>query len=167
MWGAPLLVVAGIVQLVLAVGLALQAGLQRERARELIIAGRADLPLRTVQCECRRLRRPHHSQSLAGALENLVRAAQRWPTLVPTSRPVFDPRQVRAAAPQLRALATRLRASAPPLAAIARTERLLTSGASPLYGRDPDELRRELDRIEAELDRTNPRRPAAHTLPRS
>jgi hypothetical protein len=167
MWGAPLLVVAAIVQLVLAVGLALHAGLQRERARDLIIAGRADLPLRAVQCECRRLRRPRHSRSLAGALEDLVRAAQRWPTLVPTSRPVFDPRQVRAAAPQLRALATRLRASAPPLAAIARTERLLTSGASPLYGRDLGELRRELNRIEAEFDRTNPRRPAAHTLPRS
>jgi hypothetical protein len=166
-WPMALLVVAAVVQLVLAVGLALHAGLQRERARELIIAGRADLPLRTVQRECRRLRRPRHSRSLAAALENLVRAAERWPTLLPSSRPVFDPRQVRATAPRLRALASRLRASSPPLAAIARTERLLTSGASPLYGRDPDELRRELNWVEAELDRTDPRQPAANTLPRS
>ena len=166
-WGTPLLVVAGLVQLLLAAGLALHAGLQREQARELIIAGRADLPLRTVQRECGRLRRPDHSRSLAAALDNLVRAAERWPTLYPSSRPVFDPRQVRAAAQQLRALATRLRATAPPLAAIARTERLLTSGASPLYGHDLNELRRELNRIEAELDRTDPRPPAAHEGPRS
>jgi hypothetical protein len=166
-WGTPLLVVAGLVQLLLAAGLALHAGLQRERARELIIAGRADLAVRTVQRECGRLRRPDHSRSLAAALDNLVRAAERWPTLLPSSRPVFDPRLVRAAARQLRALATRLRVTAPPLAAIARTERLLTSGASPLYGHDLNELRRELNRIEAELDRTDPRQLAAPERPRS
>jgi hypothetical protein len=35
-------------------------------------------------------------------------------------------------------------------------ERLLTSGASPLYDREPAELRRALERIRAELDRADP-----------
>jgi hypothetical protein len=125
---------------------------QRERARELIIAGRSDLPLPVLRRERRRLQRPRRRRGLAHALEDLVRAAERWPTLVPTCRPVFDPRRVRAAAPQLRAIAARLRADAVTVQALARVERLLTSGASPLYGREPEELRLELNRIEVELE---------------
>ena len=151
-WGLPLLVAAAIVQLALAIGLALHAELQRERARELIIAGRNDLPLPVLRRERRRLQRRRRRRGLAHALEDLAQAAERWPMLVPTCRPVFDPRQVRAAAPRLRAIAARLRASTVSLRALARVERLLTSGASPLYGREPEELRHELKRIEAELD---------------
>jgi hypothetical protein len=151
-WGLPLLVAAASTQLALTVGLARHARSQRERARELIIAGRSDLPLPVLRREHRRLQRPRQCRGLAHALEDLLRAAERWPTLVPTCRPVFDPRQVRAAAPQLRAIAARLRTSTVPVRALARVERLLTSGASPLYGRRPEELRSELKRIEAELD---------------
>jgi hypothetical protein len=151
-WGLPLLVAATIMQLGLAVGLALHAQLQRDRARELIIAGRSDLPLPTLRRERRRLQRPRQRRSLAHALDDLARAAERWPTFVPTYRPLFDPRHVRAATPQLRAIATRLRANTVTVRALARVERLLTSGASPLYSRELDELRHELKRIEAELD---------------
>jgi hypothetical protein len=161
-WGMPLLVAAGIVQLGLGVGLALLAQLQRERARELIIAGRGALPLPALERERRRLQRPRRRAGLADALEDLVRTAERWPTLVPTARPVFDPRQVRAAASELRAIAAGLRASTVAVRAVARVERLLTSGSSPLYGRESEALRHELMRIHAELDRADP----ARTVPR-
>jgi hypothetical protein len=161
-WGLPLLVAAAVVQLGLGVGLALLAGLQRERARELIIAGGGGLPLPALERERRRLESPRRRAGLAEALEELVRAAERWPKIVPTARPVFDPRLVRAAAAELRAIAARLRASTVAVCAVARVERLLTSGASPLYGREPDELRHELMRINAELDRADP----ARTVPR-
>jgi hypothetical protein len=161
-WGLLLLVAAGIVQLGLGAGLALLAQLQRERARELVIAGRIGLPLPALERELRRLQRPRRRAGLADALEDLVRAAERWPRLVPNARPVFDPRQVRAAAAELRAIAARLRASTVAVHAVARVERLLTSGASPLYGREPEALRHELTRIHAELDRADP----APTVPR-
>jgi hypothetical protein len=158
----PLLIAAGIVQLGLGLGLALLAQLQRERARELIIAGRDALPLRALERERRRLQRPRRRAGLADALEDLVRAAERWPRIISTARPVFDPRQVRAAASELRAIAARLRASTVAVRAVARVERLLTSGNSPLYGREPEALRHELRRINAEFDRADP----ARTVPR-
>lgn len=150
-WGLPLVVVASIVEVGLGVALVLHAGLHRERARELIIAGR-ELPLLVLQREQRRLQRPRLSRSLARALEGLACAAERWPTLVPTSRPVFDPHLVRPVAPRLRTIAARLRANRADVRTVARVQWLLTSGASPLYGRTPEELRGELGRIEAELD---------------
>jgi hypothetical protein len=159
-WGLPLLVAAAIVQLGLGVALTLHAQLQRERARELIITGRGRLPLPVLERELRRLRRPRRVAGLADALENLVRAAERRPTLMRTSRPVFDPRQVRGAAGELRAIAARLRAGTVAVRAVARVERLLTSGDSPLCGREPEALRHELIRIEAELDRQDPTGPA-------
>ena len=151
-WGLPLLIAAGIVELGLGLALVLQGGLQRERVRELIIAGRDDLPLPRLQRERRRLLRPRQTRSLARALDELVRAAERWPRLVPSSRPVFDPRLVRAAGPQLHRIATRLREPSVSVRAVARVEQLLTSGASPLYGRELEELRSELRLIEADLD---------------
>jgi hypothetical protein len=161
-WGLPLLAAAAVVQLGVAAALLLLAQMQRERARELIIAGRGGLPLPALERERRRLESPRRRAGLADALEELVRAAERSPKIVPTARPVFDPRLVRAAAAELRAIAARLRASTVAVSAVARVERLLTSGAAPLYGREPDELRHELMRINAELDRADP----ARTVPR-
>jgi hypothetical protein len=159
-WGLLLLVAAAIVQLGLGVALALHAGLQRERARELIIAGQEDLPLLVLQRERRRLRRPRRCRGLADAIEELLRAADRWPTLVPTCRPVFDPRLVRASERQLRAIAAGLRTASVTARAVARVERLLTSGSSPLYGRELEQLLRELRRTEAELESAESRPPA-------
>jgi hypothetical protein len=113
-----------------------------------------------LEREWQRLQRPRHVRGLAGALDDLVRAAERWPTLVPTARPVFDPRQVRATAVELHGIAARLRAGRVAVPTVARVERLLTSGASPLYGREREALRHELMRIDADLDREHPTGPA-------
>jgi hypothetical protein len=155
-WGLPLLIAAALIQLVLAAGIALLAQLQHERALDLIIEGRDGLPLPALERERRRLQRPRRRASLAHALEDLVRTAERWPTLLPSARPVFDPRQIRRAAPELRAIAALLRSSPVDARGLALVERLLTSGASPLYDREPAELRRALERIRAELDRADP-----------
>jgi hypothetical protein len=155
-WGLPLLVAAAIVQLVLGAAIGLLALLQQERARDLIIAGRGELPLPALERERRRLQRPRRRAGLAHALEDLVQTAERWPTLLPTARPVFDPRQIRTAAPELRAIAALLRSSPVDARGVALVERLLTSGGSPLYDREPAELRRALERIRAELDRADP-----------
>lgn len=167
-WGLPLLVAAVIVQLGVGVGLVLLAQLQQERARELIIAGRGGLPLSALERERQRLQRPRRRAGLANGLEDLVRAAERWSRIVPTARPVFDPRQVRTAAPELRAIASLLRASTVDARAVALVERLLTSGASPLYGREPAELHRALEHIRAEFERADPAAaPPGQSTPRS
>ena len=155
-WGLPLLIAAALIQLVLGVGIVLLAQLQHERALGLIIEGRGGLPLPALERERRRLQRPRRRAGLAHALEDLVRTAERWPTLLPSARPVFDPCQIRAVSPQLRAIAGLLRSSAVGVRGLASMERLLTSGASPLYDREPAELRRALERIRAELDRADP-----------
>jgi hypothetical protein len=160
-WGLPFLIAVAIVQLGLAVVLALHALLQRERSRELIIEGRLSLPLPVLERERRRLQAPRRVAALADALEDLIQQAERWRPVLPNFRPIVDPRQVRAAAAELRAIAARLRAGAPPVRAVARVERLLASGDSPLYDREPEALHQELARIQADLERLDPTESAA------
>jgi hypothetical protein len=150
-WGLPLLIAAGLVQLGLAVSLAMLNSLQHERALEMIIEGRR-LPIPRLERELQRLKRPRHRTGLANALDDIVRTAARWPKLIRVSRPVFDPRIVRAAAPELRAIAACMRTNEVSACALARAERLLMSGHSPLYGTDLDDLDHELVRIRRELD---------------
>jgi hypothetical protein len=150
-WGLPLLIAAGLVQVGLGVSLALLNSLQHQRALELIIEGRS-LPLPRLEREMQRLKRPRHRIGLASALDDLVQAAERWPKLIRSSRPVFDPRTVRTAAAELRRIAAFLRTNEVSACALARAERLLTSGHSPLYGTDLDDLDHELLCIRQELD---------------
>jgi hypothetical protein len=151
-WGMTLLVVAGTVELALLSAIMLASSRLRERARESIISGRADFRLSAVARERARLLRPRLRRSLAGALEDLVQVAQRWHSVLRQYRPVFDPRLVRATAPELQTIARLLRSRSARAAAVARVERLLTSGASPLYGHDPAELRVELAHILRDLE---------------
>jgi hypothetical protein len=131
--GLPLLISALLVQIGVAVALALHAGVQSERARELIIDGYDDLPLQGLRRERRRLQSAETREVLADTLEALVSAAERWPVLAPASS-TFDPRQIRAVAPRLQAMAAALRAGEGSLCAVARVDRMLVSGESPLHG---------------------------------
>jgi hypothetical protein len=108
-WGLPFRIAVAIVQLGLAVVLGLHALLQRERARELIIEGRISLPLPVLERERRRLQAARRAAALADALEDLLQEAERWRPVLPGLRPIVDPRQVRAAAAELRAIAARRR----------------------------------------------------------
>lgn len=148
------LAASALVELVLVLSLLVLRSLSQAEARNLIIEGRGDLPLQLLAREQRRLTSARTQATLARALERFVGAAAAWPRIHPTARPVFDVRQVRTASPQLEALAEMLRSQPRQPRGIARLERLLTDGTSPLYGQEPDELRRELELIRKELERS-------------
>jgi hypothetical protein len=74
-----------------------------------------------------------------------VQAAER-PPAQPRARPVFSAHVVRSVGPELRAIAEQLTAAAPGVRGVALIDRLLHSGASPLYGSEVEPLRRELGR---------------------
>jgi len=150
-WAFPVLVVAGAVQLVLAAGLAVVVALARERARDLIAEGREHLPLPPLARQRRRLLDHRHRYGLTRAFEGLVATAERWSRILRNSRPVFNVRLVREVAPELHEIAGLLRVVTSGARGVALSERLLTSGASPLYGEEIDDLRNELRRVREEL----------------
>jgi hypothetical protein len=150
---AAVLAAAGLVELVLVGAILTSRAVRRDLARELIIGGRDDLPLHVLVRERHRLTNPRTQAGLARALERLIQTAATWPRTFPTARPVFDVRQVRAATPQLKTVAELLNTEPAQARAVALIERLLTCGGSPLYGQQPDELRRELELIRAALER--------------
>jgi hypothetical protein len=80
-----------------------------------------------------------------------VAAAERWPRILRTARPVFNVRLVRQVAPELQEIAEFLRFVTGSARGVVLSERLLTSGASPLYGMEIDDLRSELRRIREAL----------------
>jgi hypothetical protein len=150
-WALPVLVVAGAVQLVLAAGLALVVALARDRARDLIAEGREHLPLLLLARRRRRLLDHRRREGLARAFEGVVATAERWPRILRTARPVFNVRLVRQVVPELHEIAALLRLVNRSARGVALSERLLTNGASPLYGAEIDELRSELRRIREAL----------------
>jgi len=154
-WGLPLLSIAAVVQLVLSVAYALLAVLQQALAWDLIVEGSGDLPLPALARERLRLQCRRRRVGLARELEELVQVAERWPMTRPTLRPIFDPRQIRAEAAELRLIGARLHAGSIDVRGVARVERLLRLGDSPLYRLESGELQRELKSISAELTRTD------------
>lgn len=159
-WAFTLLVVAGAVQLVLALAIVVTSRRLRECARDAIIAGRSDLRIPVIARERGRLLHPRLRCSLAGRLEALVQVANRWYSLHPYSRPVIDPRVIRAAAPELKAVAVQLRSTTRGAAGVAQVERLLTMGDSPLYGDDVARLRIEVAEIRRALESGEDRPPS-------
>src|SRR5262249_45313280 len=152
-WGLPLLSIAAVLELVLSVAYALLAVLQQALAWDLIVEGRGDLPLPALARERLRLQCQRRRVGLARELEELVQVAERWPMTRPTLRPIFDPRQIRAEAPELRLISALLQSGTVDVRGVARVERLLRLGVSSLYRREPDELHGELKRICTELTR--------------
>jgi hypothetical protein len=146
------LLAAVAVQAALACDLALLAGRRSLCARDLIVEGRADLPLPVVQRERTRLLDPARRAALADALEQIRRTAVRLVPGPPDARPLFHPRVVAAVDPQLAVVARVLRTEGAGVRGIAMVQRLLTDGASPLYGESPGALCEELRRIMFRLE---------------
>jgi len=130
------------------------ASLQRSVVLELLISGPSDLPLQVLNKECDRLTCPRTRARLARSLEHIVHTAATWPRIQRNSRPLFDLRVVRSAEPLLTDIATLLQSRPAPPQITARIERLLTSGASPLYGHACAELCDELELIVRQLERS-------------
>lgn len=139
---------SAIVAAALALAFLVMRGRRRELARELIAAGRDDLPIPAVRDERCRLESRRQSLQLAGALDRIVeRAESRARPWVPAG--YADARSVRASRNDLICLAELLRRAESPCAqAAAQIHRLITDGpASPLYASDPVLLEQELGRI--------------------
>ena len=139
----PLLMAALVIEAVLVAACRILAATSRDRAIDVIIAGGGEIPLSAVQDEGRRLTEPRHVRYLADWLD----AVRRQPAGAGPARPLFSVRAVAAVAPDLADVTSRLREGDAGVRGVARTERLLREGASPLYGLEAEPLRRELCRI--------------------
>ena len=111
--------------------------------RELVIAGGGDVPLPSVRDLSRRLLDRRTQERLARSIDGVVRAAVRPRAFPGEPRPLPDARVIRAAAPELRQVASLLR-DGPDVRGVALVEWLLSCSATPLYGFELEPLRREL-----------------------
>ena len=138
---------AALVEAVLLVRLANLRWLVRERACDLIIHGRADLPLDAVRRQRCRLLDRAHCDDLADWVERTSAAAER--SLGSRYQPArfVSSRVIVAVAPELAEIAARLREDAPGVRGVALVERLLSEGGSALHGGSVSALRQELRRI--------------------
>jgi hypothetical protein len=118
-----------------------------ERACDLIIQGRADLPLDPVRRQRRRLRDHAHCEDLADWLDRTWMLAERSLGARYQPAPFGSSRVIVAVAPELAEIAARLRDEAPGVRGVALVERLLSEGGSALHGGSLSELRQELRRI--------------------
>jgi hypothetical protein len=140
----PVLVAAVVVGAALAAAHVALAAAKRDRAIDVILAGRGETALPAVEHERRRLTDPRRRRDLADWLET-VRRPEPW--AAGRVRPLFTAHLIAAVAPDLAELASRLRAGVGDARGIARIERLLSEGGSALYGLEVEPLRSELHRI--------------------
>ena len=145
-YGRALTLAAAAVQAALGLRWASLRVQRREQCLELVIAGREHLPLAAVARERQRLGSPRRQAQLAACLENLADIATRKPCRGERQRPIRSRRLLTATEPQLRGVVARLRAGDSELRGVALLDRLITSGASPLYGARVGPLRNELAR---------------------
>jgi hypothetical protein len=141
-------VVAGaVVESVLALQLAGLRWLARERACDLIVHGRADLPLEAVRRQRSRLLDRRHCDDLADWLDRTSAVAESPFRSPHQPAPFLNSRVIRAVRPELADVSARLRDDAPGVRGVALVERLLREGGSPLHGGSVSALRQELRRI--------------------
>jgi hypothetical protein len=137
---------AAVVEVALALQLASLRWLA-ERACDLIIQGRADLPLDDVRRQRRRLLDRAHCDDLADWVDRTCTVAERSLRSPHQPATFFNARVILAARPELADISARLRKDAPGVRGVALLERLLSEGGSPLHGRSVSALRQELHRI--------------------
>ncbi len=140
-------VAATAVQAAVCLGLVAAVGARRRQALELIAAGRTALPVISVERERERLVR--RVGALAASIDR-IRAEARRPRRSIVA-PLYVPSIIRELDDELARTASLLRCDHPDLAAVARTEALLGSAVSPLYGTDVRRLREELRRLQFAL----------------
>jgi hypothetical protein len=145
-YGRALTLGAGVVHVALGVRWASLRVQRRELCLDLVIDGREQLPLAAVARERLRLASSRHQAQLALRFENLADIAARKPYQGERRRPIYSWRVLAATEPQLRGVAARLRTGRGELRGVALLDRLITSGASPLYGQQVGPLREELAR---------------------
>jgi hypothetical protein len=138
---------AAVVQAALGCRLALLLLRRHECVRELIVEGRADLPLAAVRRERDALLDPAHRADLARWLDAIAEECAHPGPPLPWTAPLFRTEVVAGASAELADISRLLRGAGARARGIAMLETLLTDGRSPLYGADVGALREELHRI--------------------
>ncbi len=147
-WAAPLAGSAATVLLVLTVILAACQQRTRDCAIELILEGRESAPIPGVQRQRRRLVSERTRDGLAANLEEMVcQVSNPRRRQTRLTRPLFEPRIVAMVTDEVRDVIGLLRAGGVSARGVARAERLVTHGVSPLYGHEVSALRDELSRV--------------------
>lgn len=141
-----LLIAAAVVQLALLSVLAALRLRRGELCLELIVAGRATLPLACIGRVRGRLLDPNTREQLAKSLDEVVELAALRRPRPGAPRPLCDVRVIRAVAPELSQIASLLRGAQPSVRGVALVEWLLSSAGTPLYGASAEALRQELGR---------------------
>jgi hypothetical protein len=151
-WAWTLILGAGIVLSILAL---LAAGFQqcnRDHAIDLILNGCQNFPIEAIQDQRQRLLSARTRLRLARSLMQTVEElSQRARCQGRGSAAIFHPRTVADAIDDLLEVAHALATEEVSVHGVARAERLITEGASPLYGHDVIALRAELRRIRHDL----------------
>jgi hypothetical protein len=152
-WARSLAIASAIVLLGFAAAALLRRQARRDRALDLILEGREALAVAIVQRQCRRLARPKTQRTLGRALEKMIEESLYRPWPMPhSSRPLLHRPLVALLRNEIREVAELLRSGRAAIRGVAFCERLVTNGASPLYGQDPVALRGELGRARALLE---------------
>jgi hypothetical protein len=151
--GHSLTLAAGVVETVLGGRAALLAASRRDRALDLIVEGRGDLPIDAVAHLSQRLLDPKRRDRLAASFDDLRDEAGHPPPPQARVWPIFNTRVITAAAPELTTVARLLRDGDAGLRGVAMAQRLLTDGGSSLYRSDLRRLQDELHRIQYHLAR--------------
>jgi hypothetical protein len=150
--GLSIVLAASAVEATVACRAAVVAYSRRERAIDLIVEGRGDLPLQAVARERRRLIEPAHRHRAAASLD-AMRADAGTPTRPRAfAWPIYNVRAIRAVAPELAAVARLLEHDDAPVRGVAMAERLVCDGTSSLYRADVGRLYEELRRIRYHLE---------------
>jgi hypothetical protein len=151
-WAAVLILGAGLVLSTLTL---LAAGFQqckRDHAIDLILKGYQNFPIAAIQDQRRRLLSARTRFSLARSLMHTLEELSQRPTRqARESIPLFHPQTIADATDDLLEVAHALATEEVSVHGVARAERLVTDGTSPLYGHDMIALRAELRRIRDDL----------------
>ena len=147
-WAVGVGLSATIVLLTLAITAAVSLQRRRDSALELILQGRAGVPVAAVHRERQRLCSERTARHLARAFADMIDYALNPPRpCVRAARPLYSINVVAHAAEDLRHISRLLRAREASIQGVALAERLLTDGASPLYGDEASVLRERLQLI--------------------
>jgi hypothetical protein len=143
----PVLIASTLVTIGLGARAALRVLARRECVRDLIISGRADVPLTAVQRERDRLLDPRRRETLAHSYESIGDEPSASGRVPCRACVIVSLNLVAKVRPELKLIAALLRDDAACVRGVAAAERMISTGTTSLFGCDDEILRQDLYRI--------------------